>query len=343
MIRPLLWVAGAGLVLGITGFFLLTGPVNMTGKSTPEEAYFRIEKGMTLRQVARDLYRQGYIRHAQAFVIAARLTGRTEDIRAGFYTIPDNLTVLDLLNRFAEGEVITRQVTIPEGLTARRMAGLLKKRLGIDSLEFMQLFSDRDLLKRYGIPAPTFEGYLLPETHEYQLGVSASEVFTSLVEAALKVWEDSTLTEALTRMKITRHQALTMASIVEGEARLPHERTIISGLYWNRIKRNMQLQADPTIQYLIKNGPRRVLYKDLEVDSPYNTYKYRGLPPGPVNNPGRDAIVAALNPDRHDFIFMVADGHGGHVFTRTLSEHAVAKDRYDKIMAPRRKELRKKQ
>jgi len=123
------------------------------------------------------------------------------------------------------------------------------------------------------------------------------------------------------KMKMTIGQVLTMASIVEGETVLDRERPIIAGLYYNRLHRGMKLEADPTIQYIIPDGPRRLFYNDLRIDSPYNTYKKYGLPPGPINNPGRKSILAALYPARHNYLYFVADGLGGHRFARTYEEH----------------------
>ena len=135
----------------------------------------------------------------------------------------------------------------------------------------------------------------------------------------------------LNEMSFTPHQVLTLASIIEGEALLDEERPVIASLYHNRLKRGMKLQADPTIQYIIKGPPRRLLIKDLKIDSPYNTYIYKGLPPGPINNPGEASIRATIFPADTNYLYMVAVGDGSHTFSRTLSEHNKAKEAFDKV------------
>jgi UPF0755 protein len=136
----------------------------------------------------------------------------------------------------------------------------------------------------------------------------------------------------------TTHQVITLASIVEGEAMYEDEKPRIAGVYLNRLKRNMPLEADPTIQYIIPDGPRRLYYKDLTIQSPYNTYLNKGLPPGPVNNPGKSSILAVLYPEKHKFLYFVSDGRGRHVFSKTYVEHLTAVRRYRKLLVSKKSE-----
>lgn len=326
---------------GTAGYFLFSG-WNLTGKSTESPRYFKVLKGSSVRQIAGDLSSEGFIRSRLMFIAAAKVSGLDRKIKAGFYEISGQENLWELVSKFSQGSYIGISVTLPEGLPARRIAGILSAKLDIDSAQFMSFMTDSTLLKRFGIDQKSFEGYLLPETYEFQFGVSAKEVFVKLAESSKKLWDNLIWQDELKNRKLSIHTVLTMASIVEGEARLDAERPVIAGLYWNRVKIGMRLQADPTIQFLLPNGPRRLLFRDLEINSPYNTYLNAGLPPGPIGNPGAKSIEAALFPAENKFLYMVADGNGGHVFSKTLQEHNVAVARYNQMMQVRRSELRKK-
>ena len=190
----------------------------------------------------------------------------------------------------------------------------------IDSLKLVQQFGDTSLLQVSNHGAFSLEGFLLPDTYEFYWQVDEKEIVRDMLAEFRKFFSDS-LQQQARKMKMTIGQVLTMASIVEGETVLDRERPIIAGLYYNRLHRRMKLEADPTIQYIIPGGPRRLLYNDLKIDSPYNTYKNYGLPPGPINTPGRKSILAALYPTKHNYLYFVADGLGGHRFARTFDEH----------------------
>jgi UPF0755 protein len=211
-------------------------------------------------------------------------------------------------------------VTIYEGLRGTQIARILKREVGIDSLKLVQQFGDTSLLRVSNHGAFSLEGFLLPDTYEFYWQVDEKEIVRDMLAEFRKFFSDSLQRQAH-KMKMTIGQVLTMASIVEGETVLDRERPIIAGLYYNRLHRRMKLEADPTIQYIVPDGPRRLLYNDLKIDSPYNTYKNYGLPPGPINNPGRKSILAALYPAKHNYLYFVADGLGGHRFARTFDEH----------------------
>jgi UPF0755 protein len=185
-----------------------------------------------------------------------------------------------------------------------------------------------------GIDAKSLEGYLLPADYEWYERSSAEEVLKSLCYSFKNFFTDS-LVERTSEIGFTVHEVLTLASIIKGETDKVDEMPRISGVYHNRLRIGMKLQADPTVQYLLKNGWRRLTYKDLEIDSPYNTYKYFGLPPGPINNPGRDAILAALYPEKNKYLYFVADGNGGHTFAETLAGHNKNVINYRKLIKER--------
>ncbi len=182
---------------------------------------------------------------------------------------------------------------------------------------------DTALLHALDVPTPTLEGYLFPDTYVFPDGTTPREAVRLMVNRFEQVWQPAWDT-VLQRRAITRNDVMALAAIVEKEARLPEERPVIAAVYMNRLKAGMLLQADPTVQYAIGHHVTRVLYRDLEIESPYNTYKYRGLPPGPIASPGKPAIVAALNPASVPYLYFVAHPDGHHEFTVTFAEHAAA-------------------
>ena len=213
-------------------------------------------------------------------------------------------------------------MTFPEGITIRRIASIAAEKIGVDSIELVRLATDRGFLKSIGLSASTAEGYLMPDTYFFYWGTPAETVLREMSALFLKFY-DQKKKKSTSVINLTPYEAIILASLVEGEARVDKDRAIVAGLYLNRLKRGMKLDADPTIQYILPDGPRRLLYKDLKVESPYNTYKYKGLPPTPINNPGRASIEAVLDPEEHNYLYMVAkgDGSGAHTFSRSKSEH----------------------
>jgi peptidoglycan lytic transglycosylase G len=197
----------------------------------------------------------------------------------------------------------------------------------VDSARYMAVVRDPEVIKSLGVEGTSLEGYLLPETYLFNWELEELDVVRRQVGQFWVVFNDS-LKRRAEELGWTVREAITFASIIEGEAGLDEERPIISGVYHNRLRRGMKLEADPTIQYLVEGGPRRLFYSDLKIDNPYNTYIYAGLPPGPVNNPGKASILAALYPAQHEYLYFVANGRGGHRFSKTYSEHMKNVRRY---------------
>lgn len=282
----------------------------------------------------------GLIRSRYKIGKAAQILRARSKIKAGKYLIPAKISSYRLLHMLVEGKVVPERVTIPEGLNSRQIAAIVQRQLAIDSTEFVQLVSDSGLARELGIQAPTLEGFLFPDTYRFNWGVDARTVITILVNQ-FKSHFDQALQRRASQLGMSLLETVTLASIIEGEAVVDSERVVISAVYHNRLKQGMRLQADPTIQYIIKDGPRRLLSRDLKIDSPYNTYKYTGLPPGPINNPGLASIKASLFPARVDYLYFVANGDGSHTFSATFAAHLRAKARFDKIrraVKKRRKE-----
>ena len=284
---------------------------------------FVIEKGTPFSKVVDKLRSELVIPSSINMRIAAVLYGVDNQIKAGRYEIPNGLNYFDLLDLLTEGTPAEQKlVTIPEGIWQPELASLLMRELDIDSTEFMALSTDKEFLLELGINAGTIEGYLLPETYYFFTESSPEEVILKLKSEMDKLFDDAAL-ERMRKLNFTKHQILTLASIIDGESNSVEEFSIISGVYHNRLRRRMMLQADPTIQYLIRNKKRnnRVLFKDLEINSPYNTYLYRGITPGPINNPGKEADHAALTPQENDVLYFFYTGAGKHKFSKSYTQH----------------------
>lgn len=294
-----------------------------------------IPKGATFTEVVDTLEIHGLIGDRVSFEILAKVTGAEEEIKSGSYRFDSDVSHAKLLSLLKEGRSGIRvKVTFPEGVTIRRIASIAQSGAGIDSGEVVRLANDRAFLSTLGLTASTAEGYLMPDTYFLDWGTTA-EVLLGQMSQLFRTYYTEEKQAMATANNLSPYEAVILASLVEGEAKTEEDRPIIAGLYLNRIRKGMLLQADPTIQYILPDGPRRLLYEDLKIDNPYNTYRYKGLPPTPINNPGRASLEAALNPQTSEYIYMVAkgDGSGEHTFTRTLSEHQKAVNRYRRNVA----------
>ncbi len=289
-----------------------------------------IPKGAGIKRIAQILYNAGAIQNKNVFQLAAKISGYDTKVQAGRFVLLPTMNNLELLRLLHRSRQVEEKVTIPEGSTARQIAGILAARVKIDSSEFMRLVFDSTFAAANNIAANSLEGYLFPETYRFYWGITPVEAAKILIRQFFKKLP-ADAAEKAAALGYSLHEMIILASIVEGEAVLPQEAAIIAGVYHNRLKKHIRLQADPTIQYIIPDGPRRLLNRDLRIDSPYNTYKYYGLPPGPINNPGSTAIAAALNPADVPYIYFVAKGDGSHVFSRTLKQHNRAKREFDKV------------
>jgi UPF0755 protein len=266
----------------------------------------------------------GIIRNRTAFELLARIRGLDRKLKAGTYELPKGSTAWAVIDALEKGRHVLLRVTIPEGLTLEEMAPLAEEALGVPRDSFLVAARDQAAAQLYVAGALTFEGLLLPETYLVPQGITARELVRHLADKGRDLWTPEWMPR-LDSLGVTKLHLLALASIVEGEARLDEERPVIAAVYWNRIRKQMPLQADPTVQYAIQlaTGKRknRLLFKDYQFPSPYNTYRNTGLPPGPVNSPGRKSIEAALYPSEVPYLFFVAGASGRHVFTRTYREH----------------------
>lgn len=301
--------------------------------------YFEIKPGTGVAQVAEELERAGLVRDAHVFRWYVRWRGEDRSIKAGLYALSPRLGVSGVVGVLVEGQDLGQRVIVPEGWTISKLAERLDSQMPGVGDEFLRLvaqpenwradFSWLPVLP----PGSTLEGFLFPDTYVVTPGPAAAE---SLVRLMLSRFEQVALPELnATGAPLGVYQRLIMASIIEKEAVHPRERPTISGVFYNRLALRMPFGSDPTVEYALgrHQGERGLSYKDVAIDSPYNTYKYPGLPPTPIANPGLASLRAAVLPERTDKLYFVAQGDGSHVFTRSYREHLAAQAR---ILASRR-------
>jgi UPF0755 protein len=282
-----------------------------------------VPRGSSLRVAADSLERAGVIRSATTFRLYAMLRGGNRTIQAGTYLFKRPVSWGTVLADLQGGKGLEHGITIPEGWSLLQIEPQLARALEVPLDSVRAATRDTALLHALDVPTPTLEGYLFPDTYVFPDGTSARTAVRVMVSRFQQVWRPE-WDQQLQKLAMSRNDVMALAAIVEKEARLPEERPVIAAVYMNRVKAGMLLQADPTVQYALGHHVARVLYRDLEVDSPYNTYRYKGLPPGPIASPGRPAIVAALFPANVPYRFFVAHPDGHHEFTTDFGLHGIA-------------------
>ncbi len=327
MKRLILWgLLASFVVAGAAAYAVFWLPNSFDG-----DRFVLVSKGENFSQVTDALQKAGILRSAALFQMAGRLRGLTTRMQIGKYRFKSGMSNSEILEDLRSGRTIEAiLVTIPEGVTAARQARLLARKIGIDSARFLALVRDSAFARSLGVSAPTLEGYLWPSTYQLYWQSDEGTVIRELVGGCWRFFNDSMLAVLRSR-DLSIHEVLTMASIVEGETSIDSERAIVAGVYYNRLKKGMRLEADPTIEYIIPDGPRALRTSDLFRESPYNTYRNSGLPPGPISNPGKASVLAALFPRKSRFLFFVANGEGGHHFSVTYDQHRAAVKRLRSI------------
>jgi UPF0755 protein len=298
-----------------------------------------VPRGATLRVAAESLAKAGVVQNATAFRLYGMLRGSDRSIRAGTYLFKRGASWGDVLDDLRGGKGLEHAITIPEGWSLIQIVPQLARVLQVPVDSVQAAVRDTALLHALDVPTPTLEGYLFPDTYVFTEGTTARTAVRLMVERFERVWRPE-WNARLQALAMSRHDVMALASIVEKEARIPEERPVIAAVYLNRLKAGMLLQADPTVQYALGKHVARVFYKDLEVESPYNTYKHTGLPPGPIASPGRPSIVAALNPAKVPYTYFVAHPDGHHEFTTNYAAHSAAvrtaRRAWDSVTALRR-------
>lgn len=351
MRRRLAWVA-AGLVLGALAAAGIIWQAYNAGNGEPA-ARVRVSPGASLQAVVHDLRQRELLEDHRVLLLMARLTGRDRRLQVGTFTLPADASPRTVLRTLVDQPPDPVVVTLPEGMEAIEMAAVVADSLGLaaaavlDAADRLVLggadtlmteATRRALAAVVGGRRPSgeqlrwCEGYLAPDTYHFSQGLQASQVASIMVGLQLSRLGDAGATAG------RYHDLLTLAALVEAEARLPEERTRVAAVYHNRLRQGLRLEADPTVAFWLGKRGQRLLYRDLEVDSPYNTYRRAGLPVGPVLAPGEAAIAAAAAPDPDcEALYFVADGAGGHVFSNTLEQHQAAVARYRELMRSRRR------
>jgi UPF0755 protein len=285
---------------------------------------FVVEPGCDAFAVAARLDSLGLLASRDVWLGYARLTGVDRELKAGPYLL-DGLSPAEIAKTLHNGAILEHRVTVPEGSTVWEVAAIVEREVGTPHEAFLEAAHSPGLLSAVGSPGPTLEGYLFPDTYRLYRGITAERVAAAMTDRFLAVWAE--LAEGVAPPEgFSRHELVTMASLVEAEAALDEERPRIASVYYNRLRIGMRLMADPTVAYAMGSRPRRLLYEHLRIDSPYNTYLYPGLPPGPVCNPGAASLAAALTPlEGCRDLYFVAAGDGSHIFSRTHRDHIYAK------------------
>jgi len=311
------------LSLLLEGWWILTVPGTL--RSAPRVVEIPAHKGVV--EVAELLDDAGVIRSRVGFILLSLARGSFRSLKAGEYQIPAGTNTVRVLELLEGGQVFQHMVVFQEGSTLGELARQLQTERLASAEDILRVGKDPVFLKTLDVQADSVEGYLFPDTYQFVKGMTPEEILARMVARMREKISPEILLEARER-GLTVHQLLTLASIIEKEAVDPGEMPLISAVFWNRLRRDMPLQADPTVQYAVGKDRKRLTREDLQADSPYNTYRRQGLPPGPIASPGRTAIQAAVRPARVGYLYFVATDDRHHQFSTNLADHNAAVARY---------------
>jgi UPF0755 protein len=288
-----------------------------------------IPRGSTFTQAVEILSKERLVRDKKLFLLIGRISGMDRKIKAGYYSIRGPLNPLTIFRMLKKGQIIEYEITVVEGDSLREIGKKLSEKNIINEEDFKELSSDEDFLSSHEIDAPTFEGYLFPDTYKVPKGMDPEETIDLMIDRMREKYSDE-LRGRAAELGLSEREVLTLASIIEKEAETDAERPLISAVYHNRLRKGILLQADPTSIYGIKSSGERITEKDIRRKTPYNTYVIKGLPPGPIASPGIKSIRAALYPAKVPYMFFVSNNDGTHTFSVTPAEHQVAVEMYRK-------------
>ena len=294
-----------------------------TPSSPPRSLLVEISPGTSAWEISRQLEAKGIITDASMFMIIATLTGKVTHLQAGTYVFEGRHYPMDIMHILFKGRTLKYRVTIPEGCTIFDVASIVAETGLLTREEFFLSAQDPETTAFFGIDVPSMEGFLYPDTYYLAPHMTPKEIMGKMVDRFHEVFTNDMLRRAH-ELDMSVAQVVTLASIIAYEAVMSSEKPIISSVFHNRLKRKMRLQSDPTAVYGIDGFRRKILSRDLKRDTPYNTYLYGGLPPGPICNPGVKSIRAALWPSDTKYLFFVSKGNGSHYLSRSLSEHTNA-------------------
>jgi UPF0755 protein len=291
---------------------------------------FTVHQGESVSHVATNLRNAGHIRSDRFFTLLVRLKRSSSRIKAGEYLVRPELRTTGIIEILTTGTVVTQRFTIPEGLHIRQIASLLQEQGVVSFDEFIQASQNKTILESYPIPFSSAEGFLFPDTYVVAKGLSSEQIVTIMID---RFFEELTYLEFEGYSDEELGKVVIIASLVEREAKIDSERPLIAAVFYNRLSKGKRLESCATVQYILGKTKERLLFSDLRVDSPYNTYLHRGLPPGPISNPGSKSIQAALFPADVDYLFFVSKRDGSHYFSTTYQEHLEAIEQYNQTGA----------
>lgn len=325
-----LLLAASAIGAGVVGYRAYTMALEPFRGYAQDEVFFTVERGATGARIGKALEERGIVRDRRLFVLALRVRAGGRTVQAGEYRFTEPLSTFDVLEKLVSGDTFTFAVTIPEGLTLVETADLLAERGLSEKSAIRAAFEESGVVADFDPSAQSLEGYLYPTTYRFARSVSPDELSRTLVGQFRRIFGEERR-EAARKLGLTPRQVVTLASVVEKETGLPEERPLIASVFRNRLRLGMPLQSDPTIIYALELAGRfdgNLRRTDLEIDSPYNTYRFPGLPPGPIASPGEASIRAVLEPADTTYLYFVSRNDGSHQFSSSYSEHVNAVRRY---------------
>lgn len=325
VLLPLSGIVILGILFSVTAFWIF---LSIPAEKEGIDSFFLVNEGASLSQIAGDLEERGFIKSSKVFILWARFKGVSRKIKAGEYCINPGMPPSKILGILNRGAIATYQVTIPEGFSRIQIGELLEIKELVDKETFISLTGNEEIANRYGLSGPDLEGYLYPDTYRFAKSHSAISVVDTMIRRFFEVIEP--LKENIEASNMNMEEIVTLASIIEKETARPEERPVIASVFLNRLNKGMRLESDPTVIYGIKDFDGNIRKRHLSEKTPFNTYVIRGLPPGPIANPGIDSIRAVLSPAETDYFFFVSKNDGTHYFSETFSEHLRAVQTYQR-------------
>lgn len=317
--------------ISFLGFFLFIGVslfqthqfLNRSPSSDTSELLINIDEGTSFREVTHLLFQAGLITNELSFRLLGKLTQQETKIKPGEYQLHRAMKPKTLLDTLVRGDILQYEVVIPEGKSLKEIAEILDHAGLVKAETFHEVGRDPRIIQSLGFDGDSLEGFLFPETYRFTKQMPPDQIAVRIASQFKSVYKDSYKKQAK-HLGMTQREVVTLASIIEKETSVPEERTIVSAVFHNRLKKKMRLQSDPTVIFALENFNGNLTRKDLKHASPYNTYRVKGLPPGPIANPGKEAIHAALYPADVDYLYFVSKKNGTHYFSLTLKEHNAA-------------------
>lgn len=303
-----------GIGLATVGYFVLEGSPSGAQKDV------LIPRGSTIGRIADRLGKEGVVKRPELFKLLLRMTNGEHRVRAGEFRFKENMRPMDALFMLYQGDPIVHALTVPEGWNIRQIGEIVQKEGLGDGKKFADLGLSKEMAAKYKIPGPNLEGFLFPDTYQFSKIDGEDRILETMARRFQSKFTEEYRKKA-EAMGFSTLELVTFASIIEKETGVPQERRLISAVFHNRLKKKMRLQSDPTTIYGIKDFNGNLTKADLQTLTPYNTYKIKALPIGPIANPGWEAILAALDPAKEDYLYFVANGQGTHLFSKTYAEH----------------------